>query len=179
MSHLEISSVLPQLKMEKAARRGRRAKSPASRVMNSMPVTKGFLSQVSTSSCALGASRCLKNDWHPCRRPMEAWCQEITPGKSSQCSKLSELLYTLEDFPSLKEDDNNFVHLLCLYLMPHVASSLCTCHSWEYEAAQIFVNPTMQFSWGCHISLSLSLSLSRPATFIVLSRYYAQRATLP
>lgn len=33
-------------------------------------------------------------------------CQEITPGKSSQCSNCLELPYTLEDFPSLKEDNN-------------------------------------------------------------------------
>lgn len=42
-------------------------------------------------------------------------------------SVATELSYTLEDFPSLKEEDKNFVNLLYLYLMPHVASSLCTC----------------------------------------------------
>lgn len=44
-------------------------------------------------------------------------------------SVATELPYALEDFPSLKEDDNNFVNLLYLYPMPRVASSLYTCHS--------------------------------------------------
>lgn len=60
MSYLEISSVLPQLKMENKAARGRRGTSPTYRVMNSMPVTTGFVSQVSTSSCAFGARHSLE-----------------------------------------------------------------------------------------------------------------------
>lgn len=46
--------------MEKEARRKGRGKGPAHRVMDSMPVTKGFLSQVSISSCAFGARHSLE-----------------------------------------------------------------------------------------------------------------------
>lgn len=63
MSYLEISrSVLPQLKMEKERRSegGGVAGYHGNLVMTSMPITKGFLSQVSVSSDAFGVRHPLK-----------------------------------------------------------------------------------------------------------------------
>lgn len=54
--------------------------------MTFMPITEGFLSQVSVSSDVSGARRSLEMIDIPIGTPMEAWCREITPGKSGQCS---------------------------------------------------------------------------------------------
>lgn len=186
MSYLGISrSVFPQLKMDKEGwgEGGGAAGYHGHLRMTSLPVTKGFLSQVSTASGAFGTRHSLKMTDIPPGTSWRPGVRELHP--ESPASVAAEFPYTLEDCPSLKED-NNFANLLYLYLMPHVASSLCTRCRWEYETAQIFVNPMMHFSWGCHnplfCSLPPSLSslsvLSAPATFMVLSRYCAKRVAL-
>lgn len=89
VSYLEISrSVLPQLKMEKerGGERGGVAGYHGYLTMTFMPITEGFLSQVSVSSDVFGARHSLEMIDIPYRHPMEAWCREITPGKSGQCS---------------------------------------------------------------------------------------------
>lgn len=60
-----------------------------------------------------------------------------------------------------------------------VASSSCTCCHWEYETAQVSVNPIMPLQLGYHIPLCLSLSLcvslhSLHCNFHSIIRYYAK-----
>ena len=119
MSYLEISrSVLPQLKMEKerGGERGGVAGYHGYLTMTFMPITEGFLSQVSVSSDVSGARRSLEMIDIPIGTPWKHGVGKLHLG--SPASVATELPYTHEDYPSLKEDDNNFVNLLYLYLMP-------------------------------------------------------------